>query len=114
MQPRPSGEAFNASGCGPRRACSWKACNLTPDKPNPRPVLGDASAALPAKPNDVRAVVAPGDSPRGGPDRLRAGEGRARSHRANPDRRNAERFARAMTCEALKPQAARLLESLTD
>ena len=34
--------------------------------------------------------------------------------RANPDRRDAERFARAMTCAALKPQAARLLDSLND
>jgi hypothetical protein len=34
--------------------------------------------------------------------------------RANPDRREAERFVRAMKCDALKPQVARLLESLTD
>ena len=34
--------------------------------------------------------------------------------RANPDRRDAERFARGMTCAALKPQAARLLDSLND
>ncbi|MBV9908292.1 MAG: caspase family protein, partial [Hyphomicrobiales bacterium] len=34
--------------------------------------------------------------------------------RANPDRRDAERFAKGITCAALKPQAARLLESLTD
>jgi hypothetical protein len=34
--------------------------------------------------------------------------------RTNPDRGDAESFARAMTCDALKPQAARLLESLAD
>jgi Caspase domain len=34
--------------------------------------------------------------------------------RMNPDRTDAERFARDMTCAALKPQAARLLESLTE
>ena len=34
--------------------------------------------------------------------------------RTNPNRREAEGFARDMTCEALRPQAARLLESLTD
>ncbi len=40
-----------------------ESLNLTPDNPNPRPLPGEASAALPAKPNDVCAVVAPGDSP---------------------------------------------------
>ena len=34
--------------------------------------------------------------------------------RTNPNRRDAEGFARDMTCEALRPQAARLLESLTE
>jgi hypothetical protein len=34
--------------------------------------------------------------------------------RTNPNRREAEGFARDMTCEALRPQAARLLESLTE
>jgi predicted transglutaminase-like cysteine proteinase len=34
--------------------------------------------------------------------------------RTNPERREAEGFARDMTCDALKPQAARLLESLAD
>jgi hypothetical protein len=34
--------------------------------------------------------------------------------RTNPNRREAEGFARDMTCETLRPQAARLLESLTE
>jgi hypothetical protein len=34
--------------------------------------------------------------------------------RANPNRREAEGFARDLTCQALRPQAARLLESLTE
>ncbi len=34
--------------------------------------------------------------------------------RANPDRSHVERFASSVTCEALKPQAARLLESLAE
>ncbi len=34
--------------------------------------------------------------------------------RTDPDRGDAESFARAMTCDALKPQAARLLESLAE
>jgi hypothetical protein len=34
--------------------------------------------------------------------------------RTNPNLREAEGFARDMTCEALRPQAARLLESLTE
>ncbi|MGO9419949.1 hypothetical protein [Roseiarcus sp.] len=34
--------------------------------------------------------------------------------RTNPNRREAESFAREMTCDALKPQAERLLESLAE
>jgi hypothetical protein len=34
--------------------------------------------------------------------------------RTNPDRYEAERLARDMTCNTLKPQAARLLESLAE
>jgi len=34
--------------------------------------------------------------------------------RANPNRSEAEHFARTVTCEALKPQAERLRESLTE
>jgi hypothetical protein len=34
--------------------------------------------------------------------------------RTNPKRSEAERFARAISCDTLKPQAARLLESLTE
>ena len=34
--------------------------------------------------------------------------------RTNPNRSEAESFAREITCEALKPQAARLLESLAE
>jgi uncharacterized caspase-like protein len=88
--------------------------DLTPDEPNAHPLLGDASAALPPKANDVRAVVAPSDS---SPPDVNACEREKEELdrlRANPVRRDAERFARGMTCAALKPQAARLLESLTD
>ena len=82
--------------------------------PAPRPLVGDVSTAAPAKANDVRAVVAPGDSaPADAAACEREKEELARL-RANPDRRDAKRFAQGMTCEALKPQAARLLESLTD
>jgi hypothetical protein len=34
--------------------------------------------------------------------------------RAAPDLRKAKRFAGIVTCDVLKPQAARLLESLTE
>jgi hypothetical protein len=34
--------------------------------------------------------------------------------RATPDLVNAKRFATAVTCDAIKPQAARLLESLKE
>jgi hypothetical protein len=87
--------------------------DLTPDEPNSHPVLGDASAALPPKGNDVRGVVAPGDSDATDAVCDREKEELSRL-RANPDRGAAERFTRNMTCGALKPQAARLLESLTN
>ncbi|HEY1779991.1 MAG TPA: caspase family protein [Roseiarcus sp.] len=98
----------------PQARLLMESLNLTPDKPSQRPLLGEASAALPAKPNDVRAVVAPGDSPAADPSACEREKDELARLRANPDRRDAERFARAMTCAALKPQAARLLESLTD
>jgi hypothetical protein len=34
--------------------------------------------------------------------------------RATPDLNDAKRFASVVTCDALKPQAARLLQSLTE
>jgi hypothetical protein len=88
--------------------------DLTPDEPSSHPVLGDASAGSPPKVNDVRAVVAPGDSDAGNGTACEREKEELSRLRANPDRREAERFTRGMTCAALKPQAARLLESLTD
>jgi uncharacterized caspase-like protein len=74
---------------------------------------GNASATLP-KANDVRAVLAPGDTPPTDPAACEREQEELNRLRANPNRRDAERFARGMTCEALKPQATRLLESLAD
>ena len=121
LRAQPSADAVEAFWRGlqcerlrPQARMLMESLNLTPDEPRSHAVLGDASAALPAKPNDVRAVVAPGDSPAADPTACEREKEELARIRANPDRRNAERFARAMTCEALKPQAARLLESLTD
>jgi uncharacterized caspase-like protein len=88
--------------------------DLTPDEPSAHPVVGDASAALSPKANDVRAVVAPGDNVAADPGACDREKQALDRLRANPDRRDAERFARGMTCAALKPQAARLLDSLND
>jgi len=88
----------------PQARLLMESLNLTPD---------NASAAAP-KANDVRAVVAPGDSAPADPAACEREQEELNRLRANPNRRDAERFARGMTCEALKPQAARLLESLTD
>ena len=44
----------------------------------------------------------------------RRGAGELNRIRTNPNRREAEGFARDLTCDALKPQAARLLESLAE
>jgi len=88
--------------------------DLTPDEPIAHPLVGEASAGLPPKANDVRAVVAPGDSAPPDAGACEREKEELDRLRANPVRRDAERFARGMTCAALKPQAARLLESLTD
>lgn len=96
----------------PQARLLMESLNLTPDKPSSPPA--GASAALPAKANDVRAVVAPGDSAPVDPGACEREQEELSRLRANPNRRAAERFAQGMTCEALKPQAARLLESLTD
>jgi uncharacterized caspase-like protein len=98
----------------PQARMLMKSLDILVEDPSPHPVLGDASTALSPKANDIRAVVAPGDSvpaDAGACDREKQELDRIR---ANPDRRDAERFARGMTCAALKPQAARLLDSLND
>jgi hypothetical protein len=98
----------------PQARMLMESLDIVVEEPSPHAVLGDASAALPAKGNDVRGVVAPGDSDAtDGAVCDREKEELSRL-RANPDRGAAERFTRNMTCGALKPQAARLLESLTN
>ena len=87
----------------PQARLLMESLNLAPD---------DASAALPKA--GVRAVVAPGDSAPADPAACEREQEELNHLRANPNRRDAERFARGMTCQALKPQAARLLESLAD
>ena len=121
LRAQPSADAAQAFWRGlqcerlrPQARLLMYSLDLTPDEPTSHPGLGEAAAALPAKPNDVRAVVAPGDSPAADPTACEREKEDLARLRANPNRRDAERFARAMTCEALKPQAARLLESLTD
>jgi uncharacterized caspase-like protein len=95
----------------PQARLLMESLNLVPDNPASPPAA--ASAALP-KANDVRAVVAPGDSAPADPAACEREQEELDRLRANPNRRDAERFAHAMTCEALKPQTARLLESLAD
>ena len=121
LRAQPSADAAQAFWRGlqcerlrPQARLLMYSLDLTPDEPRSHPVLGDASAALPPKGNDVRGVAAPGDSPAADPAACEREKEELARLRANPDRRDAERFARAMTCESLKPQAARLLESLTD
>jgi hypothetical protein len=91
-----------------------ESLDIVAEDPNPHPVLGAASAALAPKANEIRAVVAPGDSVAAAPGACDREKQELDRLRANPDRRDAERFARGMTCAALKPQAARLLDSLND
>ena len=55
----------------PQARMLMESLDLVIDEPTPHPLAGDASAALPPKTNDVRAVVAPGDSVAGGPGACR-------------------------------------------
>jgi Caspase domain len=98
----------------PQARMLMESLDIVVEEPSPHPVQGVASTSLPRKANDVRAVVAPGDSVAADPSACDREKQELDRLRANPDRREAERFARAMTCPALKPQAARLLDSLND
>jgi hypothetical protein len=98
----------------PQARMLMESLDIVVEEPSPHPVLGVASTAPSPKANDIRAVVAPGDSVAADPAACDREKQELDRLRANPDRRDAERFARAMTCAALKPQAARLLDSLND
>ena len=98
----------------PQARMLMESLDIVVEEPSPHPVLGVASTSLSPKANDVRAVVAPGDSVAVDPTACDREKQELERLRANPDRRDAERFARRMTCAALKPQAARLLDSLND
>jgi len=98
----------------PQARMLMESLDIVVEGPSPHPVLGVASTAQSPKANDIRAVVAPGDSVAADPAACDREKQELDRLRANPDRRDAERFARAMTCAALKPQAARLLDSLND
>jgi uncharacterized caspase-like protein len=99
----------------PQARMLMESLDIVVEEPSSHPVLGDASTtALSPKANDIRGVVAPGDSVAADPSACDREKQELDRLRANPDRREAERFARAMTCAALKPQAARLLDSLND
>jgi hypothetical protein len=98
----------------PQARMLMESLDIVVEEPSPHPVLGVASTPLSPKANDVRAVVAPGDSVAADPAACDREKQEPDRLRANPDRREAERFARAMTCAALKAQAARLLDSLND
>jgi uncharacterized caspase-like protein len=98
----------------PQARMLMESLDIVVEEPSPHPVLGVASTATSPKANDIRAVVAPGDSVAADPAACDREKQELDRLRANPDRRDAERFARGMTCAALKPQAARLLDSLND
>jgi uncharacterized caspase-like protein len=98
----------------PQARMLMESLDIVVEETSPHPVLGDTATALSPKANDIRAVVAPGDSVAADPAACDREKQELERLRANPDRREAERFARGMTCAALKPQAARLLDSLND
>ena len=98
----------------PQARMLMESLDIVVEEPSPHPVQGVASTSLSPKANDIRGVVAPGDSVAADPAACDREKQELERLRANPDRKDAERFARGMTCAALKPQAARLLDSLND
>src|SRR5208337_2537024 len=94
-----------------------ESLNLAPDSPGSPPSPGDGqrhALDAPSTGNGVRGMstTTTGAAADSGACRREAEE--LDRIRANPDGRLAERFARTVTCDALKPQAARLLESFTE
>jgi hypothetical protein len=80
-----------------------ESLNVTPDS------VGSAAA-----PDESKARAAPSNTPiAAGADSASCQRETAELNRvrATPDFGDAERFANAVTCRALKPQVARLLES---
>ena len=63
----------------PQARMLMESLDIVVEEPSPHPVLGDASTALSPKANDIRAVVAPGDSVAADPARLRPREARTRA-----------------------------------
>jgi uncharacterized caspase-like protein len=98
----------------PQARMLMESLDIVVEEPSPHAIVGAASTTQSPKVNDIRAVVAPGDSASSDSGACDREKGDLERLRANPDRRDAERFAKGMTCAALKPQAARLLESLTN
>jgi hypothetical protein len=94
-----------------------ESLNLRPDSPGSPPSPGNGqrhALDAPSTGNGVRGMstTTTGAAADSGACRREAEE--LDRIRANPDRRLAERFALTVTCDALKPQAARLLESFAE
>jgi hypothetical protein len=91
-----------------------ESLNLTPDS-SPSPGDGQRHALeAPSTDNGVRGMSATTTGAAADSVACRREAEELDRIRANPDRRLAERFAQTITCDALKPQAARLLESFTE
>ena len=92
-----------------------ESLNLSPETPASSASAGEGKRpVLDATRNGMRGIsgTTAGESANPGACEREAEE--LDRIRANPDRSHAERFARTVTCDALKPQAARLLESFTE
>ena len=95
-----------------------ESLNLTPEPLASTPASGQAESrqdgvsAAPVR-NRERGISEPASDGAAGSDACRREMSELNNIRKNPNLRDAERFARNATCDAVKPQAARLLESLT-
>ncbi len=84
-----------------------KSLNLTPDSLR--------SAAAPGETERRKGAEFDSPTPNGAdPEACRRETAELNRIRATPDLSDAKRFASIVTCDVLKPQAARLLESLTE
>ncbi len=96
---------LKCEGLRPQVRLLMESLNVTPDS------VGSAA------PDEPKAPAAPSDTPIAvGADSAACQRETAELNRvrATPDFGDAERFASALTCKALKPQIARLLESFGD
>jgi hypothetical protein len=110
-------DSLLAEGCSSERAALDRLRKDPSAEAAGRSLRGPAASGQPAAGKSqchARAARSGGYGWRGDPVVCRQEMVELNRIRATPDLIDAKRFASAMTCDALKPQTARLLESLRE